>query len=408
MQTPRVLLIRPLRERELAIKTFLQLGVEIVIADEIHSGLVGFADRFLPVPSIPEVARRGKLELFEAQVAEFHRRYRLTGIVTTLDYLLPTVGRLNERLGLRGLSEDAGWCCFDKTRQRRRFNEHGVPSPEFRRFKVLPELEYAAAELGFPLVIKPSDRTGSRGVVRVDEPATLAAAYEEAAREAWTGPYLVEEYLTGGEISVECVTRSGVTSLIAVNDKRIGPPPYFVETETIVPAALPEPTRQAAFAVAKQALRALGVDDTVTHTELRLTPTGPQIVEVNGRPAGMIMADMVLDATGTNLYEVQWDVMNGREPTIHTDVRRFLSCRSINSGVGVLTRVDFDAGGLHPDQHSRIQVLAPVGSLLAEVRHSNDSRGYVIGRGDTPDAASAVSAQLLSRVTLTCEGRTAP
>lgn len=408
-QAGRVVLLRPLRERELAIKTFLRLGVEIVIADEIGSDLVGFADRQIPVQSIPGAARSNDLRQLENAVCDFHDVYPLDAVITTLDYLLPSMGRINDRLGLRGLSEAVGRTCFDKRRQREAFREQGVPSARFRAVETLEDARVAGEELGYPFVLKPTDMTGSRGVVRVDSPRRLAGAYEATASESWAGSYLAEEYLPGDEISVETVTTGHDTQPIAVTAKLLGSPPHFVELGCSVPGVLSADVEQRVADVVRRALAAVGVRDTVAHTELRLTPDGPRVVEVNARIAGGLIADMLAEATGTNLYQVQWSVLTGGAPLIHRTPRYFLAQRALTGGHGRL--VEIDLGKLpawDPREYGRIQTFVGPGTSLHPVEHSNDVRGFVVARGPDPEAAASRADALTREIRLRCEQATDP
>lgn len=383
------------------IKTFARLGVEMVIADEVGSDLVGFADQQIPLQSVPAAAKRRELGELEEAVCAFHESYPVDGVLTTLDYLLPSVGRINDRLGLRGLTEAAGLACFDKVRQRDAFQAAGVPSTEYRLFRTLLDARTAAEELGFPLVLKPSDRTGSRGVIRVDTVEELSNAYATVTDQAWTGAYLAERYLVGREISVEAVTQGTETSLIAVNGKRLGPKPYFATVEIIVPGGFPSEVEEAAFQVVASALAALGVTDAVTHTELRLTDDGPRVLEVNGRIAGACIADMLADSTGTNLYQTQWDVLRGVEPTITRTARHHLSARTVVEGTGRLAAVDI---GKLPrwdrTKHGRLQTFVAPGTVLSSVEHSNAIRGYAIGRGADVATASENAEALVQEIRL--------
>jgi biotin carboxylase len=399
----RILLLRPLKERELIIKTFLRLGVEIAILDEPTSDFFGMADHQVPVTSVVAASRRGDTSAIEAAALAFHDRFPVDGVLTTVDHLLPVAGRLNDKLGLRGLSEEAARACTDKGRQRALFAANEVPSPAFAVVDSLTQARRAAADIGYPVVVKPVDRTGSRGVQRADDERQLAAAYANGREQSWGGALLIEEYLDGEELSAESVTVGGRTHLLLTIDKTIGAAPYFVEDGAVVPGSQPERVRERVAEVVGQALQALDVRDTVTHTELRLTATGPKVIEVNGRVAGMCLADMVLAATGIDLYEVQWAALRGRAHVPAAQAWGYLAQRSIVAGSGVVEEVVVDAlAGRAAADLFGVRLGVRKGSTLAAVQHSNAVRGVVIARGDTPERAFAAATELRELVGVRC------
>lgn len=116
--------------------------------------------------------------------------------------------------------------CRDKATSRRLFAEHDVPSATSTRVDTLAQATAAAFRTGFPVVLKPSSHAASIGVVRADTPEELPSAWRFASAGAGEqGPegsgVLVEEYLFGPEISVECVTQHGVTTALAVTRKEV-------------------------------------------------------------------------------------------------------------------------------------------------------------------------------------------
>ncbi len=108
---------------------------------------------------------------------------------------------------------------------------------------------------------------------------------------------LVEQFLTGPEYSVEVLTGC----VVGITRKWLGPQPYFIEIGHDFPAPLTPAGYEAISSAALAGLRALGLNSGGTHVELRLTATGPVIVEVNPRLAGGMITRMVDEATGIDM-----------------------------------------------------------------------------------------------------------
>ncbi len=153
-----------------------------------------------------------------------------------------------------------------------------------------------------------------------DLPAAYAYASEEAVGQGAEGSgLLVEEYLDGPEISVECVTVHGITTPVAVTRKFLGPEPLFQEVGHTVVAD--DPLLAQVGPVAEAALDALGVNTAVSHVEMRLTSSGPRLIEVNARIGGDLIGRLVHLATGIDLPAIAADIALGREPDL-TPTRR--------------------------------------------------------------------------------------
>lgn len=246
-------------------------------------------------------------------------RHPIAGVVTWDEYALVPTAELVARLRLAGNSVASMNACRDKATSRRRFAEEQVPSATSTRVGTLAQAAAAARRTGFPVVLKPSSHAASIGVIRIDNPQELPAAWEFASAGASEqGPegsgVLVEEYLSGPEISVECVTQNGVTTALAITRKEVAFPPYFEEVGHTVTAG--DPLLPEVAPVAVQAVQALGVTDGVQHVEMRLTASGPRIIEVNSRIGGDLIGKLVHLATGLDLPLIASDVACGKVPDL--------------------------------------------------------------------------------------------
>jgi biotin carboxylase len=252
-------------------------------------------------------------------------RHPVAGVLTWDEYNLLSAATLAALLNLPGTAPAAILAARNKAASRRLFTEHGVPSATSTRVDTLEQATVAARHMGFPVVLKPASHGGSIGVIRVDRPEDLATAWEFAAGGASKqGPeghgVLVEEYLDGPEISVECASVRGRTTTLAVTRKQVGFAPYFEETGHTVTAD--DPLLPQVAPIAAQAIRALGITEGIQHVEMRLTPTGPRIIEVNARIGGDLIGKLVHLATGLDLPRIAADIATGRTPSLTPTTRR--------------------------------------------------------------------------------------
>ncbi|MCZ4101315.1 ATP-grasp domain-containing protein [Streptomyces sp. SID13666] len=250
-------------------------------------------------------------------------RHDFAGVVTWDEWHLVPAARLARALDLPANSVEVMRGCRNKATARTLFARHGVPSAASMKTRSLLEAGMATMIVGYPAVLKPTALAGSIGVIRIDRPEELPRAFEFAAAGASKSredtAVLVEEYLDGPEVSVECVTHDGETTAVAVTRKSLGPAPYFDETGHTVDA------RDSLLAhvgpVAAAAIKALGITDGVQHVEMRLVDGQPRLIEVNARIGGDLIGHLVHLATGIDLPKAAADVACGRVPDL-TPTRR--------------------------------------------------------------------------------------
>ncbi|MFD7070599.1 ATP-grasp domain-containing protein [Streptomyces sp. NPDC059913] len=335
-------------------------------------------------------------------------RQPVAGVVTWDEYALVPTAELATRLGLPGNSPAAMTACRDKATSRNLFAEHGVPSATSTRVDSLAQATAAAFRTGFPVVLKPSSHAASIGVVRVDTPEEMPGAWEFAAAGAGEqGPegsgVLVEEYLPGPEISVECVTQHGVTTALAVTRKEVAFPPYFEEVGHTVQAG--DPLLPEVAPVAVQAVRALGVTSGIQHVEMRLTPSGPRIIEVNSRIGGDLIGELVRLATGLDLPRIAADIAVGAVPDLTCTARTVAAIKVLYPPVtGTLSALRLSAapGPKYPWLH-RVTWLRETGERVALPPAGDLDAGrigFLVVTADTPEAAQDRLAFLGTRLTL--------
>jgi biotin carboxylase len=261
---------------------------------------------------------------------------RPDGILALADSLLLWTARIAELLELPFLSPEIGRRLTDKHEQRLALQRAGVPVPGFwpvpDRDRQADADAWEAFEqaVSFPAILKPRRGEGSRDVVRVDSldelhaqladvvAAGLSAATDEesVAADRVAPPardqLVLEEYLrdrpeAAGQpfadyVSVESVVSSGHVSHLAITG-RFPPAQPFRETGFFIPCAFDQDQCAAIAQMATAAVRAIGLDRGALHTEVKLTPDGPRVIEVNGRIGGGV-PEMLLDATGVELLPI--------------------------------------------------------------------------------------------------------
>jgi len=312
-------------------------------------------------------------------------------------YVLP-VARLTAALGLPGGGPDAVAACRDKHGTRTLLAAAGVPQPRSTLVADVDEALAAAAEIGYPVVLKPRALAASLGVVRVDDPAALAAQWAFAHDTTVPGApsydvsVLVEQYADGPEISVDAVVHHGTVTPLVLARKQLGYPPYFEEVGHLVDGADPLLADERVRRVLQDTHTALGFADGVTHTELRLTPSGPMVIEVNARLGGDLIPYLGMLATGVDPGLAAAAVAGGVEPEVATDRARVAGVRYFYADADdtVIETVQFSECDL-PDEVDRLVTLAAPGAVV-----SPPPKGATFGRVALATAVAASTERCLA------------
>lgn len=246
------------------------------------------------------------------------RDTRYDAILTFSERMLDSTAHLANSLGLPFHNPKTVRLLTSKSAQRQRLHEAGVDSVRCHEITNPDEWEEAVAHVGLPAVLKPVRGEGSRNTLLIEHEQDGRHAVAEYFRRAadddgsqrpanrQTPPIQLEEYLRGRDetpfgdyVSVECAASGGEVVALAVTGKYPQLKP-FREIGQFWPSHLRSDEQQQVAQLAKDAVDALGVRIGLTHTEIKLTETGPHIIEVNGRLGGFIH-ELGLYAAGIDL-----------------------------------------------------------------------------------------------------------
>jgi biotin carboxylase len=253
------------------------------------------------------------------QVAEANR---VVGVACYDEALIVPAAQVREALGLCGVRVHAVQQCRDKNKTRVSLTDAGIPQPQSVAVATLEQARTAAAAIGYPVVLKPRGLGASLGVVKVSHPAELDAGFAAARSASYPGVptyesgVLVEEFLDGPEISVDGFVDQGRYQPLFVARKQLGFAPYFEELGHVVDGNDELLGDRGLLEMLGAAHRVLGIQGGITHTELRITPQGPRVVEVNGRLGGDLIPYLGWLATGIDAGGVEADLAVGRSPTL--------------------------------------------------------------------------------------------
>ncbi|MCG8571092.1 MAG: alpha-hydroxy-acid oxidizing protein [Spirochaetes bacterium] len=248
-------------------------------------------------------------------IKDFHQRQPIDGVLTVGTDASMTVAAVANALNLPGIKFENAEAASNKIKMRQRFKENAVPSPQFFKCWSLGDLERAVKEIGYPLVIKPSDNMGARGVMKIENPEMLEKAFLNAKNACPSGELIAEEYMKGAELSIDALVYENEIHITGVADRIIEREPYFIEMGHVMPSALDQNTLDDAIDVFKQGIRALGINMGAAKGDIKITAEGAKIGEIAARLSGGFMSAYTFPyASGVNLIQNAIDIALGYPP----------------------------------------------------------------------------------------------
>ena len=329
-----------------------------------------------------------------AAVIRATARVKVDGVLTvSADRAVPVVAAVAEARGLPGIGMATAHLMTHKVAMRRRLGDSGVPQPRFAACRTLAESRRAAAQVGFPAVLKPADSGGQRGVFRVESIDEVDAHLHEALVASPTGEAILEEFVEGVEMNGIVIARDGHAVVLTLSD-RLRPPGqgFGVGWIHVYPASVYADQLVESERVALHTVHALGLQTGIAFPQLIATNDGRAlVVECAARIPGGQMADLVRHAVGVDLVDLQIRMALGDDLPDELVLPRFrqpLAIRFLTAAPGPLpTGRVTEIGSLEkvlafPGVVQAETYLA-VGETIRPVRLDGDRRGYVIAVGET-------------------------
>lgn len=358
-----------------AIRRARDLGHKVAVLDwDGDAPGVGFGDAFY------EVSTRDCNGVLAAATD-----FRADGVITIgTDQPMRALSYACTRLGLRSPTEEAAFRATDKIAMHEALYSHGVPVPRSVMISSYDGIP-AAPELEFPVIVKPADSSGSRGVVEVNRKEDFVAAYEYAVAVSQSGSVIVQELLVGHEVSVEGFCVGLDPHLVTITDKVTTGAPHFVELGHSQPTQLKSDDAESVLALVRGAVQALGLSDCAIHAEIMVTSTGPRVIEIGARLGGdFITSHLVPLSTGVDMIGGLINIALGRRPILVHSAARGSAIRFIDH------KVTADHQNYLANLDGVVEVVIEESKDLDAIRSSADRFGHIITTDI--DAKSAICA----------------
>jgi biotin carboxylase len=252
------------------------------------------------------------------KILRIARQEKIHGILTDqTDIAVPTVAYVAEEMGLPGIGYQTAVRFTDKYTMRQHCEEIGIPVPRYLQASSLTEAHHHALHVGFPLVVKPADSQGSRGVAKVHSRDDLEQKFENALACSVCGRVVLEEYIPGREIVVQgFVSDYEVTNLITGDRELFDLPDMFIPSQGMFPASIGEELEQKILEMNLRLIRGFGPRFGITHTEYLVNDDMGEVRlgETAIRGGGVfISSDLVPLVCGVDINRLLIDIAAGKE-----------------------------------------------------------------------------------------------
>lgn len=351
----------------------------------------------------------------EATVAAatcYHREIRpIDGVICIASDVPLTVASVASALGLPGIPVESARLATDKLAMKQRFAADGVPIPWFSAVESAAHLKALVAAEGLPLVIKPVDSRGSRGVLRVLPETDLEWAYATAKGHSPTGRVMLERFLPGPQVSTESLVIDGVAYTPGFSDRNYEYldryAPHIIENGGQLPSHLDDATQQAVRDLVQQAALSMGIRNGVAKGDIVVTDGKPHVIELAARLSGGYFCTHEIPLnTGVDLVGAAIRQALG-EPVDPADLQprfnRPVAQRYFFPEPGVVTAVQ---GAERFTEHPNVAYLelrVEPGDRIGPVDSHPARAGVVITTGETREAAVALAEEVVGLVAIsTC------
>lgn len=309
------------------------------------------------------------------------QKYRISGVITAAtDKPLVMMARVAEKLDLPFFSIETAQVSTDKLLMKQKFQKEGLPCA--KGYIVNSKRDLFDLNLTFPVIVKPRDNSGSRGVIYAGDMESALNAFDDALKYTKKGNVLVEEYIEGKEYSIESIHYKDKHQVIQFTEKTTTDFPYNVEIAHIQPADISLRQQEKIRKLITQIAHILGFENCMSHTEIKINSRGIYIIETSPRLGGdFISSKLVPLSTGFNMEDALIDISTKSYTTDNTIKNNLL----LNSGIlffqlplGTVTKIGEVEKIREIEGFHSYKLNLREGQKIPYIKNSVDRYGYSI------------------------------
>ncbi|WP_225071662.1 ATP-grasp domain-containing protein [Desulfuromonas sp. CSMB_57] len=347
------------------------------------------------------------------EARRYNREVRpIDGVMCLATDVPLTVAAVAADLGLPGIPVEVAARAMDKLAMKEKFATDGVSIPWFSAVESAEHLQTLVKERGLPLVLKPVDSRGGRGVQRLTPEVNLVSAYERAIVQSPGGRVMVEQYLPGPQISTESIVLDGICHTPGFADRNYEfidrYAPHFIENGGTMPSFLPGEARESVRDLVQKAATSLGVTRGVVKGDMVLSDGKPYVIELAARLSGgwfctheiplNVGVDLVLAMIRLSLG------LSVEEKALQPQFEQGVALRLIFPEPGRVIAIEGENTARALPGIAMVRLTVNPGDIVRLPTDSNASAGLVIAVADNREEAIRRAEKAVNAITVKTEG----
>lgn len=382
-----ILILGAGEEQTIAIKLAQKMGIKVIAIDD-NPNAIG-----LKIADLGVCADIKDVEI----ITKIAKENNVDGVMTHAVEIPQVVAKVAEKLNLPGISPEVAERATNKIERIKCFEKEGIPHPKFETATNIEEAERKSETIGFPLVIKPIDNAGARGVTNVNAKNEIERAFKEAINFSKEEIVLLEEYLEGPEISTESVIYNGKIYTPCWGDRNYDKKnkyyPYMIEDGGALPPDLSLQEKNLIEKTVNRAIRALGINFGAAKGDILIHKGKPYVLEMAARSSGGRFCDTKVPlSNGVNILKSLIHMYLGEEVNLkelEPKYERGVAERTILPDPGKVVSIKGveEAKGMEGIYKVYIKPEIKIGSFIEPIKNNADKIGYVIALGKTREQA---------------------
>ena len=370
---------------------------------DFYVGVIDYNPNAIGIPYADEFFEVSTIDI--EGVARTAKAFAPDGIMTlATDMPMRSIAAAAKACGLPGIDMDTAIKSTDKGEMIKAFESAGVEHPWYFIIGDPAQAGEVLDKITYPCITKPTDNSGSRGVMLVHNEQELKAAIAYSSENGRSGGVIVEEYMVGPEVSVEVMVLEGQPHVLQITDKLTTGAPHFVEMGHSQPSRLAVEDQEKIRDLACRAVKAVGINCGPAHVEIMLTKQGPKMVELGARMGGdCITTHLVPLSTGIDMVKATIQIACGETPDIAPKYNKGSAIRYFNVPCGIITAITGVEEAKAIPGVQEISFTKQIGDRVGDIGSSTDRAGFVIAQADTVEQAVAACEKALEKVKIIVE-----
>jgi biotin carboxylase len=340
-------------------------------------------------------------------ITNYAREIDANAILAVNEAGVLSAAHASQRLGLRGLDPDTAIKALDKGMMREAWDAAKLSQPKFVVVDSIEKIPQAAAEIAYPLILKPTMNWGSRGISRVNSAEELGWAMDFAATNQRTGRFIIEACVDGTEMTIEALMQDGEVSILAKSDKEHQPHPRFrVAMGLNYPAKFSADILAQTDELISNAAKALGLDNCAIHSEAMLLDGTVYLIEMGARGGGGHIFGQIVEAvSGVSMPQALIKILLGEKTDIQPKYQRGAVYRFFAPPQGIFMGAEGVEEARKLEGVLDFGFQMETGCVVRAIEGDADRPGYCVTTGANREEAMALADKAVGMMRFTMAER---